>query len=287
MTKTVTVLPYSDPAITKFIVQRCVEDGTPNDDGEYVKLTYKFDISSLNSKNDKSYTIGYKLKKDEYYTTLTSGSVYSADTTYFNPSLIFSSDNAYDFILTVEDYFKSAPLSAEIPTAFTLTDFHSSGTGMAIGKVSEKENTLEIALDVEFIGKVKGTIFDAIYPVGSIYLAYNHTDPATLFGGTWARIENAFLWATDETGVIGATGGEKTHVLTVDEMPTHKHQIAAYKSTDGNGVQVDAYSALAGSSTGSDTTSKYYTNGTQSVGRSQAHNNMPPYIQVSAWRRTA
>jgi microcystin-dependent protein len=134
---------------------------------------------------------------------------------------------------------------------------------------------------------VRGTIFDAIYPVGSIYLSYNHVSPGTLFGGTWARIENAFLWASSASDTIGVTGGEKTHVLTANEMPTHKHQIAAYKSTDGAGVQVDAYSALAGSSTGSDTTSKYYTNGSQSVGGSQAHNNMPPYIQVSVWRRTA
>lgn len=41
------------------------------------------------------------------------------------------------------------------------------------------------------------------YPVGSIYIAYNHADPGTLFGGTWERLENTLLWATTPGGVIG------------------------------------------------------------------------------------
>ena len=50
------------------------------------------------------------------------------------------------------------------------------------------------------------SILDHIYPVGSIYLSYSHNDPSDLFGGTWERIENAFLWAVTETGVIGNRG---------------------------------------------------------------------------------
>ena len=148
-TKTVTVTAYSDPTITAFTAQRCNEDGTLNDDGEYVKLAIAFSITSANSKNSKSYTVGYKLKDDADFTTLTSGSVYSLNTTYI-PTVTFSGDNSYDFILTVTDYFKPVSQIADIQTAFTLTDYHSSGTGMAIGKVSEKENTLEVALNAEF-----------------------------------------------------------------------------------------------------------------------------------------
>lgn len=284
--KTVTVVAYADPVITTFKAERCNSDGSLNDEGEYVKLSYAFSVTSLSSKNDKSYTIGYKLKTNSSFTTLTSGSVYSANTTYV-PAVIFSGDNAYDFVITVTDYFKSVSYIAEISTAFTLMDYHSSGTGIGIGKVSQKTNTLEIALDVEFSGDVRGTIFDAIYPVGSIYLAYNHVNPATLFGGTWTRIQNAFLWASTASDTIGVTGGSKTHTLSVDEMPRHKHNVGAYKSTDGNGATIDAYTALVSSSNGSDTTNKYYTSGTLSVGGSQPHNNMPPYIQISAWRRTA
>lgn len=288
-TENVTVLAYAEPKITKFTAQRCNRDGTDNDEGEYVKLEYALEVVSLDGKNDQAYEIAYKLSTDSDYTTLRSGNSHVADITYI-PPITFDVDNSYDFILMVTDYFRTSDdpvtLTADISTAFTLIDYHSSGSGMAIGKVSEKEDTLEIALDVEFIGKVRGAIFDAIYPVDSIYLSYSHVYPGDLFGGTWVRIENRFLWGCDDTDIIGLTGGERDHTLTVAEMPTHKHQIAAYKSTDGNGSTVDPYSALAGSSSGNDTTGKYYTNGSQSVGGSQPHNNMPPYIQVSIWRRT-
>lgn len=285
-TQNVTVLAYSKPSITALTAQRCDRDGTLNDEGEYVKLTYAFDITTLGNKNDKSYTLAYKLKDDADFTTLTGGSAYSLNTAYV-PSTVFSGDESYDFRLTVSDYFNEISFDSDVPTAFTLVDYHVSGTGMAIGKVSEKQDTLEIALDVEFTGKVRGAIFDAIYPVGSIYLSYNHVNPGTLFGGTWARIENAFLWASTASDTIGVTGGEETHTLTVNEMPRHRHNVGAYKSTDGNGSVLDAYTALVGTSNGADTTSKYYTSATLLSGGSQPHNNMPPYIQVSVWRRTA
>lgn len=149
-TKTVTVSAYSDPKITQFIAQRCESNGALNDDGEYVKFTFGFEITALDDKNDKSYTIGYKLKTDSDFTTLTSGSVYTLDTTYV-PTTVFSGDYSYDFILTVTDYFKPVSQIADIPTAFTLMDFHSAGNGMAIGKVSETEDTLEVALNAIFM----------------------------------------------------------------------------------------------------------------------------------------
>ena len=284
--ETITVAQYTDPKITLFSAERCDITGVKNDEGEFVKLTYAFEITELNRKNDNLYEIAHKASGESSYTTFERGNIYGMTISYIS-STVFSADNSYSLRLKVTDYFKTVSHIVEIPTGFTLVDYHESGTGMAIGKVSQKTNTLEIALDVEFIGKVKGTIFDAIYPVGSIYLSYNHTNPGTLFGGTWARIENAFLWASVSTDTIGVTGGEKTHTLTVNEMPRHKHNIGAYKSTDGNGTVLDSYTALVSSSNGSDNTNKYYTSGTLLSGGSQPHNNMPPYIQVSVWRRTA
>ena len=161
-------------------------------------------------------------------------------------------------------------------TAFTLMNWSADGTGMGIGKVAEKSGTLQIGLDVEFIGKVSGAIFDAIYPVGSIYIAYNHTDPSTLFGGTWARMTDGFLWASRPTDIIGQTGGEKTHVLTEAEMPAHSH--GSVYSQHSTGTKSYAWYTTGGSSVAY---------GPVSTGGGAAHNNMPPYIQVSIWRRTA
>lgn len=124
------------------------------------------------------------------------------------------------------------------------------------------------------------SILDFIYPVGSIYLSYSHTSPATLFGGTWVRIENAFLWATTSGGTIGQTGGESEHKLTTAEMPSHSHG-SVYS---GNASGDKSLPWLSTSVLGTGDKLAYSTIAT---GDSEAHNNMPPYIQISAWRRTA
>jgi hypothetical protein len=120
------------------------------------------------------------------------------------------------------------------------------------------------------------SILDFIYPVGSIYLSYSHVSPGTLFGGTWERIENAFLWAVDANGEIGLTGGEKAHKLTVAELPSHSH--GSVYSGNVTGTKTHAWLASGGSA---------MAYGTVPTGNDVPHNNMPPYIQVSAWRRTA
>jgi hypothetical protein len=60
----------------------------------------------------------------------------------------------------VTDYFGSAVALAEVPTAFTLLDFNSSGKGLAFGKVSELSNEMEIDMQTNiykdvFMGGVK------------------------------------------------------------------------------------------------------------------------------------
>lgn len=146
-TQTITILPYQIPEISSFTGIRCNQDGTANEDGQYVKLSYSYEISPLNNKNDKTITIAYKQVGASSYTTLKTESNYSADTTYV-PSTVFSVDNSYDFKITVADYFKSVKYDLEITTAFTLTDFSSGGHGMAIGKVAETEDLLDVALPI-------------------------------------------------------------------------------------------------------------------------------------------
>ena len=117
------------------------------------------------------------------------------------------------------------------------------------------------------------------YPVNSIYISYSHTSPAELFGGTWTRIEDRFLWGCKSTESIGATGGESAHTLAVDEIPSHSHPFIStneYSSTSG-GWKNPAWGP------GSNTTAAI----TGFTGGGAAHNNMPPYIQVSIWRRIA
>lgn len=121
-----------------------------------------------------------------------------------------------------------------------------------------------------------GTPLDA-YPVGSIYMSVNNTSPATLFGGTWERLENRFLLGAGSDYAAGTTGGEAEHTLTVDEMPSHRHMILA--STQGTAFGSNYINPSNGSRNSTDQT--------ELTGGGQAHNNMPPYLAVYMWKRTA
>lgn len=120
-------------------------------------------------------------------------------------------------------------------------------------------------------------IVDLVYPVGSIYMSVNGTDPGTLFGGTWERLEDRFLLGAGSNYTAGTTGGEAQHTLTVNEMPSHRHEILA--STQGTAFG----SAYINPSNGS----RNSTDQTELNGGGQPHNNMPPYIVVYMWKRTA
>ena len=122
---------------------------------------------------------------------------------------------------------------------------------------------------------IKGTLTLLVYPVGSIYMSVESTNPATLFGGTWARIEDRFLLAAGETYAAGSTGGAANHTLTIAEMPAHNHGMGL----NGTGSEYAHTVDWATSSTGSGTTGM--------AGDGQAFPIMPPYLAVYVWKRTA
>jgi hypothetical protein len=127
----------------------------------------------------------------------------------------------------------------------------------------------------------------APYPVGSIYMSIYSTSPASLFGGTWERLEDRFLLGASGDYEAGETGGETDHTLTVDEMPKHGHSVAlAFGGADpmkgisyGNNFSRYATGIEADLNLG-------YTL-LMETGKSQSHNNMPPYLVVYMWKRMA
>lgn len=275
---TMNVQNYVAPAVSMLTVKRCNADGTENAQGEYCQLAFNATVTGLNSKNTAVYSCGYKKSTASDWTDVSLTALnnkYSVS----NSTYTFKADSnaSYDVKVTVTDRHGTATRNTSVSTAFTIMNWHQDGTGLGIGKVSEKSNTLEIALDTEFIGKVTGTIFDAILPVGSIVMRYDHTSPNTLYPGTtWVRIENRFLWATSSGGTIGQTGGESTHTLTVNELPAHSH--GSVYSAGAEGEKKFPWMATGNAN---------MAYGAVVTGGGAAHNNMPPYIQVSAWRRTA
>lgn len=131
-------------------------------------------------------------------------------------------------------------------------------------------------------------VLDNVYPVGSIYMNINSTNPGTLFGGTWEQIQGKFLLGMSSSYPAGSQGGEATHTLTEAEMPSHKHVATRARDADdildnygGSGA---AYGFVAGDSSKGNAGNNY---NTSSTGGGQPHNNMPPYLSVYIWKRTA
>ena len=135
-------------------------------------------------------------------------------------------------------------------------------------------------------------IRDFIYPIGSIYMSVNNVNPTTLFGGTWVQMKDKFLLGAGDTYENGNIGGEATHTLIYDEMPQHNHGVALCggSSVSASNTAINNHAKILGA----DASSPWLTNYMQDerdiigkAGNSIAHNNMPPYLVVNMWKRTA
>lgn len=130
-------------------------------------------------------------------------------------------------------------------------------------------------------------MLDNIYPVGSIYMSVNSTNPGTLFGGTWQQLKDRFLLGAGDTYAAGSQGGEASHKITTQELP-YLGKFSAVSWTSGNGATNGIFSkqfmyrditAPSGSAAG---TAEF-----TAQGGGMSHNNMPPYTTVYMWERTA
>ena len=141
-----TVTAYTEPTISKFTVVRCNEDGSLNDEGAFALVNASATITSLSNKNDKSFILRYRVRGANSWTnieTYTSGYTYTA-TNKIVPNI--SVDSAYEFQLTVQDYFNSndpAEKVASLSTAYTILDIKANGKGIAFGKVSTEDNVFD------------------------------------------------------------------------------------------------------------------------------------------------
>ncbi len=124
------------------------------------------------------------------------------------------------------------------------------------------------------------------YPVGAIYLSTVSTSPASLFGGIWEALGGRMLIGVDTTYTAGSTGGAATHTLTQAQLPDiyANPNVPRYgQVTFNNGGPIQTYMFY-----GVQGTAGYWVSGIDAkLGSGQAHNNMPPYLAVYMWKRTA
>lgn len=125
---------------------------------------------------------------------------------------------------------------------------------------------------------------NAIYPIGSIYMSVNSINPSTLFGGTWEQIKDRFLLACGDTYSNGSTGGEAEHALTISEIPNHVH-VHGYSVKTYYGYGNEGVERINNDHASGDQPGDYIWE--QGIGGNQPHNNMPPFLAIYVWKRTA
>ena len=175
-------------------------------------LNVNANYASIGGKNEV--TIKYRTKK-------VANSTFSTYTTIQNNTdANFTADNEYEWNVQVNvaDKLGSTTYNLLLPRGIPIAYVDTKKNSFGVNCFPKNDKSLEIN------GK---TIFDMVYPVGSVYVSVNATNPSALFGGTWEQIKDRFLLSAGDTYKAGATGG------------------------------------------------------------GQAHNNMPPYIVVYIWQRTA
>ena len=305
-TQTITVLAYSKPTISDIAAARCNQDGTANRMGDYGKVTFSGAITALSNKNTAAYAVQYREVGAEIWSN--AGSAAAGNYAPAGAYVVFAADKSkrYEVRVVATDAFEAIGSAVrDLPAAYALLHHAKHLMSMGIGRLCDKANALQVGLkayfdeDVEIAGTLKlggKTLVDLIYPVGSIYMSVNETNPEVLFGGTWKKIRNRFLLGSSSSYPAGSTGGEATHTLTESEMPSHNGHLSAgiagtapYEKGNYKGY-LDSSTMTAHGDIGRGW-NVYSGNemhpASEAVGGGQPHNNMPPYLAVYIWKRTA
>ena len=183
-------------------------------------------------------------------------------------------------------------------------------TGNNFFKFADAQGALTTTNFKDKISSLKPALLDAIYPIGSIYISISSTNPASLFGGTWEQLKDRFLVGAGNSYSAGEAKGSSSTTLTVENLPSHNHGNvqAAFYARDGVNENTDIYAQKEGgnvtiteSASGapewgngiSTGTRKHYLTEiainapTENTGSGTSFSNLPPYLAVYMWKRTA
>ena len=318
-TVSITVQAYAPPSFQSYLSQRCLSSGTINEDGTYIRGLLTFQFSSCGGKNTVSGSIKYKRTTVSTWTAVSAAFTSGAAVVFGSGGI--STEYSYDVQYTLTDAFSSVSIQDIISTAAVVMDFKQGGKGVAVGKVAEKDNCFEVSedWDVRVYGKLLKDYIEsfskAIYPVGSIYMSVNATNPSTYFGGTWVawgagRVPVGINASDSNFNTVEKTGGAATVTLSASQIPSHTHakgtlatasagahthnlqnQKAPWGTSASNRVLVDATSGYTEVTNKATTSAGAHTHtvsgSTAATGGGGSHNNLQPYIVCYMWKRTA
>lgn len=228
------------------------------------------EYSSLDNKN----TISIKVREKQV-----NSSTWSAYTTLqddITTQLTLDNNYAWDVQVLVQDLLGSTTYNLSLDRGIPITFFDRTKRSVGINCFPANDTSLEIS------GK---TIFDMIYPVGSIYLTVNSTDPSTIFGGTWEQIKDQFLLSAGDTYTGGSTGGSATH-KHLTAMGFDGNSLYGYANTK-TGEYLPAYSSTVLSNKKFISSPITQHTGNLRIAYTDNSSSLPPYLAVYVWKRTA
>lgn len=202
---TITVIAYTSPTIVTLTAYRCLSDGTLDEDGAYIKITFATSITSLNNANARNLTLSAKKSTDTSYTTLETHQAYSANRTVVISKIgtvNIDGNTSYDIRITAQDDFSTASKTVQVGTSFTLIDFRNTGKGISFGKVSESD-AFECGLPAQFKNTVDFEKPIKYKNVGSASIDSNGTvDVSGLEEGSKLHIEVALKISGSTQGIF-------------------------------------------------------------------------------------
>ena len=208
----------------------------------------------------------------------------------------FALNTAYTLTFEIGDAYGTVIFQETIPKALANMVLSRFDTGVCFGgypQATPEKKMLESYYPLYLyegfgdpagiIAGLKAALVDAIYPIGSIYITAVSTSPETLFGGTWVRIEDRFILAAGSSYPAGTTGGAATHKHTAPIGYNTGNSFLGISFVQGEET-VDVTGAYA-----------YYANAMSTgygkanwrLGKTDAISNLPPYMAVYVWKRTA
>lgn len=154
-TVSISVASYSAPSFSSYLSQRCSSSGVLASDGTYIKASVSYSYSSCSGKNSVTRATYYRKIGAAAWTNASKS--FSSGTAFIFGRGNISTESTYEIKYSLTDAFTTISITDTVSTAAVIMDFKSGGTGIAVGKVSERNHCFEVASDWSV--RLNGTIY--------------------------------------------------------------------------------------------------------------------------------